>query len=122
MSFCPQCGRPRGANARFCGGCGTEFDRPTADAEAAGAADPDEPASEPTDQIGGERTRLDTPVEPTRLDMPAAQTRLDAAGEETRAAPTPWTCRRNRPAWTRRTSRPTVSRPAWTRSPGRVPP
>ena len=87
MSFCPQCGRPRGANARFCGGCGTEFDRPTADAEAAAAADPDEPASEPADQTG-EPKRLDTPAEPIRLDMPAAQTRLDAAGAEPRAGET----------------------------------
>ena len=88
MSFCPQCGRPRGANARFCGGCGTEFGQRAASGEAAHtAADPDEPASEPADQTG-EPKRLDTPAEPIRLDMPAAQTRLDAAGAEPRAAPT----------------------------------
>jgi hypothetical protein len=79
MSFCPQCGRRRDANARFCRGCGTEFGQPAAGGEAARAADPGEPASEPADQTGGELTSLDTLAAPTRL---------DEAGEETRAAPT----------------------------------
>lgn len=79
MSFCPQCGRRRDANARFCRSCGTEFGQPAADGEAARAADPGEPTSEPADQTDGELTSLDTLAAPTRL---------DEAGEETRAAPT----------------------------------
>jgi hypothetical protein len=93
MSFCPQCGRQRGANARFCGSCGIEFGQPAAGGEAARAADRDGPASEPADQAGGERTRLDMLPEQVRLDAAgqetrAEPTRLDVVGEETRAAPT----------------------------------
>ena len=40
MSFCPECGRPRGVNSRFCGGCGRDFGQPAADGETASAAEP----------------------------------------------------------------------------------
>ncbi len=42
MNFCAKCGRERSGDARYCGGCGTEF--------AAASADADTP---PTDDSAG---------------------------------------------------------------------
>jgi hypothetical protein len=96
MSFCPKCGRPRGVNSRFCGGCGRDFGQPSADGETASAAEPFAavpPAAEPPAAVPpaaetagtepapaaepGEPATLG-PAEPTRLDVPVAQTRLDS--------------------------------------------
>jgi hypothetical protein len=74
MSFCPRCGRPRGANARFCGGCGTEFGQPAADGEATRADGQGEQASEPSGQAGGEQAgsgRLTANVSFTSRQSPA---------------------------------------------------
>jgi hypothetical protein len=94
MSFCPQCGRPRGVNARFCGGCGTEFGQPAADGEAARAAGQSEQASEPAGQAGGEQAGgeqadlaavvAQNPAEQTRLDVPLGQTRWDSPADPAR--------------------------------------
>jgi hypothetical protein len=57
MSFCANCGRPRDGDARFCGGCGTEFSD-TADDQAPATADP---------------TRTDMPAGTTRAADPDAR-------------------------------------------------
>jgi hypothetical protein len=102
MSFCPKCGRPRGVNSRFCGGCGRDFGQPASDGETARAEPfaaapstavppaavppaPVPPAPVPpaagtepaTAAEPGEPAMLG-PAEPTRLDVPVAQTRLDS--------------------------------------------
>jgi hypothetical protein len=107
MSFCPKCGRPRGVNSRFCGGCGRDLGQPAADGETASAEPfaavppaqappaPVPPAAVPPAAVPpaevppaagtepapaaepGEPATLG-PAEPTRLDVPVAQTRLDS--------------------------------------------
>jgi hypothetical protein len=75
MSFCPKCGRRRGASARFCGGCGNDFGQPADGGVTAGAVEPGEPAA--PDPV--EQTRWDAPAGQTRWDGPASQTRQDGA-------------------------------------------
>lgn len=83
MNFCAKCGRERSGDARYCGGCGTEF-----------AADPAAAATPPSDDSGGgdaqppasAEAQAVTPQadEPERADEPAGP--VEPAGWE---LPTP---------------------------------
>jgi hypothetical protein len=68
MTFCPQCGRARSGDARFCGTCGHEFAQRAADAGPASTAGPGEPGT----AVRPGQTRWDTPVAPSAGDSPAA--------------------------------------------------
>jgi hypothetical protein len=67
MSFCAKCGRRRDGDARYCGGCGAEFDQAADEAEADEAAAP------------AGLTRTDLPDGAPQADLAADVTRADGA-------------------------------------------
>jgi hypothetical protein len=82
MNFCATCGRQRTGDARFCGGCGTEF--PAAETTAAGTPLAGQPAAEfPPDAeetpIAPAQPASAQAEEPTRRDPPAEATRMETA-------------------------------------------
>ena len=89
MTFCPKCGRPRNANARFCGGCGQEFIQQPADSGTASPAEsvaPSESREPPTVPSPGP-TRWDAPVAHTQWDRPGAPAEQPEAPDTVYAAP-----------------------------------
>lgn len=65
-SFCPQCGRSRADEGRFCGTCGHEFTQRAADTGPASAAAPGDPAP----PVQPERFRWNPPAASPRWDSP----------------------------------------------------
>lgn len=78
MNFCAKCGRERPGDARYCGGCGTEFEADSAAAATPSAddsgGDPQRPATVDAPVVAGtpaEPEPPDPPAEPAQWDIPA---------------------------------------------------
>ncbi len=99
MTFCPQCGRSRAGEARFCGTCGHEFARRGAGTGPASAAASDAPGAAdgpgafdaptvggPSAPVRPEQIRWDTPVAPPRWDVPPGVAYQEVSHQETAVA------------------------------------
>jgi hypothetical protein len=78
MNFCAKCGRERSGDARYCGGCGTEFAAapapavtPPTDDTAGGVLQPSATAeAQAATPLAEEPTPWDPPADPTRWELP----------------------------------------------------
>lgn len=103
MTFCPQCGRPRAGEGRFCGTCGHEFTQRAADTGPASGGEPAAPAA----PVQPEQFYWDGPATPTRADAafnvehpetviagrespPAAAGPVPPPGEQANEPASPW--------------------------------
>ena len=84
MNFCAKCGRERSGDARYCGGCGTEF------AAASAAA-----VTPPTDDSAARSAAVTTAE--AQADSATAEPAQDQPAEPTGWEPTPATAAGRRP-------------------------
>jgi hypothetical protein len=82
MNFCAKCGRERPGDARYCGGCGTEFEAASAAAPAASTDDSAGGDPQPPETV---EARAVTPQaeEPGGWDPPADATRVERQPDAT---------------------------------------
>ena len=76
MNFCEKCGRERSGDARYCGGCGTEFAAAPA-AAAAAPTDDDSAGGDPQPSATAEAQAVPPAGEAERWEPPADATRVE---------------------------------------------
>jgi hypothetical protein len=94
MNFCAKCGRERSGDARYCGGCGTEFAADTAAAitpptDDSAGADP-QPSATADWAPPADATRIERPPDVTMIDRPGGAADSARAATPASAEPDPF--------------------------------
>ena len=94
MNFCAKCGRERSGDARYCGGCGTEFAAapaaavtPPTDDTAGGVLPPSATAEA---QVPADATRIERQPDVTMIDRPRSAAESARAATPAKAEPDPF--------------------------------
>jgi hypothetical protein len=94
MNFCAKCGRERSGDARYCGGCGTEFAAAPAPAvtpptdDTAGGVLP--PSATAEAQVPADATRIERQPDVTMIDRPRSAAESARAATPAKAEPDPF--------------------------------